>query len=157
MEEETTPFQYVNNDGYCVFRVVRTSLIMLFMTPLLYFWLLWLKLLFKNLWNQGRNPELIFAVRVYIQKSPHGCFHNVKFLQMGSLKVNTCRRLCLSTSRLVIKSQGKFCQLYIFVDFSCSQFLKFLTTMEVHFDYMQWLWWSFREDVIGYQVISTFC
>lgn len=117
---------YVNNDGYCVFRVVRTSLIMLFMTPLFYFWLLWLKLLFKRLWNQGRNPQPIFVVCVYIQKSPHGCFHDVKFLQMGSLKVNTWRRCA-----------------YLPADWWLKVNFTFLWTLVVHSFSSSWQLWKF--------------
>lgn len=42
-----------------------------------------------TVFNQGRIPEAVFAVLFYIQKSLHGCFHDVKSLHMGSLKVYT--------------------------------------------------------------------
>lgn len=62
--------------------------------------------------NPGRNAQLIFAVFLHIEITSWV----ISRCQVPSEWVvisEYLKMMCLSTSRLVIKSQGMFCQLYI--------------------------------------------
>lgn len=73
------------------------------------------------MWNQGRNPQLILAVGFFYTEITIWVLSRCQVPSDGVIKSEYLKTMCLSTSILVIETQGMFGQLYIFVDLSCDQ------------------------------------
>lgn len=110
------PFQHVNSDSG--FIVVSTSLTMFFRAPLVHFWWLWLKLLLKkkSVESWQKSSTYICCAFLYTE-FPIWVLSGCQVPSDGVVKSEYAKMMCLSTSRLVIESQGMFHQLYSFVKF----------------------------------------